>query len=126
MRADQSWSAPAARPLPAEYLAKQPPSESKQPPPRLALNSRLCTLFGEAFLRTPAVAPAAAGGAPSRPPLLGARVFQQRRAITAAAFLLGCVGLPLTADLALGEPGPGVSDDDKTLVPISNKHRESM
>eukprot|EP01045_Picozoa_sp_COSAG04_P014502 COSAG04_NODE_1091_length_8331_cov_12.367954_1_plen_1314_part_00 len=54
-----------------------------------------------------------------RPPLLGARAFQQRRAIVTAASLLGFVGLPLAADLALGEPGPEVSDDNsKTLVPL--------
>ena len=49
-----------------------------------------------------------------RPALLGARAFQQRRAITVAAALLGCIGLPLAADLALGEPAPEVDDDHKT------------
>eukprot|EP01045_Picozoa_sp_COSAG04_P013341 COSAG04_NODE_942_length_9261_cov_7.725278_5_plen_1550_part_00 len=53
-----------------------------------------------------------------RPPLLSPRAFQQRRAITAAAFLLGMVGLPLAADLALGEPGVEVKDVDKTMAPI--------
>jgi hypothetical protein len=45
-----------------------------------------------------------------RPPLLGARAFQQRRAITAAAVLAGCLGAPLAASLALGEPAEGLDE----------------